>query len=104
MRCASALLLPLFVCVLSAAGERPTADDEEVQVIKATMARFDAPNADSFARRKLLEALGTFGPRAKDTVPRLVKFLEDELKNRGFPRYLTYEAAQNVQAVAGALG
>jgi hypothetical protein len=104
MRSASALLLPLFLCILSAAGERKAADDEDVLVIKAMLARFDAPSAEPSARRKLLEALGTFGPKAKDSVPRLVKFLDDELKhNAGLPRYLTYDAAHNVMTVAGTL-
>jgi hypothetical protein len=106
MRCASGILLALSLCGLSAAGESPAGEgDDDVLVIKAMMARFDAPSAEHAARRKLLEAIGTFGPKAKDTVPRLVKFLEDELKkNAGLPRYLTYEAAHNVHTVAGTLG
>lgn len=97
-------LVPGGLC--RAVEPRPGADDEDASVVKAMLARFETPNLESATRRKLIEALGALGGKAKEAVPTLVKYLETELGRRvkARERYLAPSGESTVHAAVEALG
>jgi hypothetical protein len=107
MRAATGAIVCLVLSCFCPPGKgQPAKDDEDVQVVKALLARFDAPKLGIRTRCQLLLAIGKFGAKAKDAVPRIQKFLEDELarRDKGVPRYLVYETDEHVSAAVRALG
>jgi hypothetical protein len=102
----------LFLAILGlcpASAQQPGADDEDQQVIRALLARFESPGLESDTRCKLLEALGTFGPKAKEAVLPIHRFLEAQLALRPKgkqkeSRHLAVGTADHVLAAVEALG